>query len=728
MTISEQAQEAPKDNTANSSITLSTADFLREYFRGTEGAVFVCSYRNPDSKLPKGELGKIVTRDPGAVSKFVVSRDKPEHENGIYFSTATYKPDVISRVSENCLQFVSLFADVDDKNHELKRDVVLALLENAESPPTLIVSSGHGLQPYWLLTEPVDDRKRVEAARKKLNALTASDAVHDAARIMRLVGSHNSKFGDWCEVEVVSYRPEYRYTLEALEDWLDRAKVIVPRKHEPEQQTNGHAHTGNGYDYYGDGPADIDRIRDALRCIPADDREIWFKVGMALKDELGDPGFSVWDDWSHLSSKYDKDDQEAKWKSFKRDGIGIGTLFGYAKQRGWDSRRNKDGHANDSDAGRARHDSKHSSNGTALPEILESARGSSFQMKAVQWLWPNRFAIGKLGIIAGLPDEGKGQVLCDIAARITSKTDKRWPCNEGVAPDGNIILLTAEDDPEDTVAPRLASAGADLDRIEFVKMVRNDKSRRRMFSLVTDLELLRQKVTEVGNVKAIQIDPISAYLGHGKIDSYRTTEVRAVLGPLVDLAAELKLAIIAIMHFNKKVDVTNALLRISDSLAFGAAARHVYGVVADSENDRKLFVRAKNNLSAKSKDKALAFRFGGQTVGNDAETGQEIWAPHVLWEPDYVDITATQAMQAAADNKSPGELDRAKRFLRELLGAGPVKAEELKDAAEANDVTAATLRRAKKGVAETGKERGRIGGEWYWRLKDVGHKWPWEQG
>jgi hypothetical protein len=61
-----------------------------------------------------------------------------------------------------------------------------------------------------------------------------------------------------------------------------------------------------------------------------------------------------------------------------------------------------------------------------------------------------------------------------------------------------------------------------------------------------------------------------------------------VLAPLVDLAAELKVAIVGIMHFNKKVDVTNALLRISDSLAFGATARHVYAVVDDAENKRKL--------------------------------------------------------------------------------------------------------------------------------------------
>ena len=93
------------------------------------------------------------------------------------------------------------------------------------------------------------------------------------------------------------------------------------------------------------------------------------------------------------------------------------------------------------------------------------------------------------------------------------------------------------------------------------------------------------------------IDPISAYLGVGKVDSFRTTDVRAVLAPVVELAGQLKVAIVGIMHFNKKIDVTNALLRISDSLTFGATARHVYAVVDDAENKRKLMVRAKNNLA-----------------------------------------------------------------------------------------------------------------------------------
>jgi putative DNA primase/helicase len=340
---------------------------------------------------------------------------------------------------------------------------------------------------------------------------------------------------------------------------------------------------------------------------------------------------------------------------------------------------------------------------------LEIVRASTIEMAAYDWLWPDRFAVGKLGLIAGLPDEGKGQILCDMAARVT-RGDK-WPCNEGTAPQGNVVLLTAEDDPADTVVPRLAAAGANLERIFIVKMVR-DGDKRRMFSLVSDLELLRQTVIEAGNVKLLQVDPFSAYLGHGKIDSFRTTDVRSVLAPVVDFAMELKVAVVGILHFNKKTDVTNALLRISDSLAFGATARHVYGVVNDAENKRKLFVRAKNNL-AKAADNALAYCFSACEVGTDTKTKKPIWAPHILWQDKYVDVTAAEAMQAATETRSPVARDDAKKFLSEILAAGPVLKAEIEEAAEANGISERTLFRAKAELNITAKRDGQNGG-WRW--------------
>ena len=61
-----------------------------------------------------------------------------------------------------------------------------------------------------------------------------------------------------------------------------------------------------------------------------------------------------------------------------------------------------------------------------LPPALHSVYASDVSMTAVDWLWPNRFALGKLGIIAGLPDEGKGLLISFIAAQVT--IGGTWPC------------------------------------------------------------------------------------------------------------------------------------------------------------------------------------------------------------------------------------------------------------------------------------------------------------
>jgi DNA polymerase len=346
---------------------------------------------------------------------------------------------------------------------------------------------------------------------------------------------------------------------------------------------------------------------------------------------------------------------------------------------------------------------------------LESVRASNITIREISWIWPGRFAIGKLGLIVGLPDVGKGQALCDIAARITRGL--AWPCKEGIAPIGNVILLTAEDDPEDTVVPRLIAAGADLTRIEIVRMIRVG-GKRRMFSLVSDLEFLRRKIIEVGDVRIVQIDPISAYLGVKQVDSFRTPDVRAVLGPVVELSTELAVSMLGIMHFNKKTDVTNALLRISDSLAFGATARHVYAVIDDAENKRKLLVRGKNNLTT-YEQKALSYTFGARPVGKDPKSGNPIIAPHIIWGSEHVDVTATEAMQAAVDSGSPSRRDKAKEFLLDMLAGGPVPSDEIKDAARENGISKNTLYRAQgelkiKAVKDGPKnDKGEITWQWY---------------
>jgi hypothetical protein len=345
---------------------------------------------------------------------------------------------------------------------------------------------------------------------------------------------------------------------------------------------------------------------------------------------------------------------------------------------------------------------------------LESVCAADEEMRDIDWVWPNRFALGKIALIAGLPDEGKGLLISYMMSTVSR--GGTWPCGEGVSPQGNIILMSAEDDVNDTIVPRLEAAGADRKRIHIIKMMREPSGGPRLFSLITDLEALRLKIEEVGNVKLVIIDPISSYLGIGQIDSFRSTDVRAVLSPLKDLAEELRVAVIGIMHFNKKIDITNVLLRVSDSLAFGAAARHVYGVVDDEDNKRKLFVKGKNNIASRDLQPTLAYSFAAKPVGVDARNGKPITAPYIIWSDAPVDVTALEAMQAAAESKSPGARDHAKWFLKTLLAEEPVSAADVQEAAKENGISRRTLFRAKSELGiEAKKDGAAVNGETAWR-------------
>jgi len=192
-----------------------------------------------------------------------------------------------------------------------------------------------------------------------------------------------------------------------------------------------------------------------------------------------------------------------------------------------------------------------------------------------------------------------------------------------------------------------------------------------------------------------------------------------VLGPLKQFAEDLVTSILGILHFNKKTDVTNVMLRVSDSLAYTAASRHVYAIVDDPDNFRKLFIKGKNNL-APSEQKTLAFGFAEREVGTDKKTGKSIRAPYIVWHPDPVDITATDALRAASESKSPSEIDNAKHFLEALLSNGPVSSNDVKEAAKENGISQSTLRRTKKAfgidVRKDGPPNEKGERTWQWHL------------
>ncbi|MGH8507999.1 MAG: PriCT-2 domain-containing protein [Gammaproteobacteria bacterium] len=82
--------------------------------------------------------------------------------------------------------------------------------------------------------------------------------------------------------------------------------------------------------------ADYTTVQAALFCVSAGDRDTWLRMAMAVKSELGDGGFDLWDEWSQTADNYDPKTARATWRSITPNGdVTIGTLYHEAQQHGF---------------------------------------------------------------------------------------------------------------------------------------------------------------------------------------------------------------------------------------------------------------------------------------------------------------------------------------------------------------------------------------------------------
>src|SRR5215831_7849424 len=323
---------------------------------------------------------------------------------------------------------------------------------------------------------------------------------------------------------------------------------------------------------------------------------------------------------------------------------------------------------------------------------LDVVNAASIRPEKVQWLWTGRLARGKHTCIAGEPGTAKSQVTIAITAAIT--TGGEWPCGEGRAPLGNVIILSAEDGAADTIVPRLMAAGADLNRVYVVSAVR-DADTRRAFNLQNDLHRLEKKIAEIGDVALVVIDPVSSYLG--KTDSHKNSEVRGVLEPLSEMAERTRVAILSVTHFSKGGQNAGrkALDRFIGSVAFVGAPRAAFAAIADPDHKgRLLFLPVKNNLARPPQ--GLAYRIEEHLCG-DAADG--ISAPRIVWEDEPVTMTANEAL--AADSAVPGTRtakSEAMELLKEVLADGPMPAAQVVKIMSNHGLSEKPVRSARKAL------------------------------
>lgn len=318
-----------------------------------------------------------------------------------------------------------------------------------------------------------------------------------------------------------------------------------------------------------------------------------------------------------------------------------------------------------------------------------------YRSEQVHWLEPGRVAMGKVNMIAGDPGLGKSFMTMELAARASR--------GEIGSSRAHVVVMSAEDDPCDTIAPRLRNMGANLNNVHFIEGIRREPGGCvDLLTLDRDMERFEQMIVDLFPVSLIVIDPISAYMGSA--DSNNNAEVRAVLARLSSIAARTGAAVVCVTHLNKDTSGKRAVYRTMGSLAFTAAARTVQLVTkyesSDNTNDehardKRVVSIVKNNLGRILPARVFVVRDGICT-----------------WIDEEVDVDADHFANGRVTFDAPEtKTDQAVEFLERMLDVGAQPAKEVFERGAAVGLGRRTLEDAKKAMRVVSYKEGKV---WYW--------------
>ena len=221
-----------------------------------------------------------------------------------------------------------------------------------------------------------------------------------------------------------------------------------------------------------------------------------------------------------------------------------------------------------------------------VPQLIS---GGELTYEPTQWVWPGRLARGRLTLIGGAPGSGKTTLAMELISCVTTGTD--WPCREGVAPKGSVLLIAPQSNP-DTFVPRLNAAGTDLVRLHTIRTVK-EGTRSRRFNLDTDIAALDPLITGIKDLPMIVIDAVNVPSGR---DRAGVRAAGALFDALAELAQRHNVAVLAIAH------PVGADYLSRKPISFGAlpltpvcAAFLVEADPADA--NRRLLLQVKNELA-----------------------------------------------------------------------------------------------------------------------------------
>ena len=312
---------------------------------------------------------------------------------------------------------------------------------------------------------------------------------------------------------------------------------------------------------------------------------------------------------------------------------------------------------------------------------------SEISSKMVRFLWYPYIPFGKLTLIQGDPGEGKSSLILKIASELSMG---------GFIPDGsvlkkplNVIYQCLEDDPEDTIKPRLECYGADMGHIAFI---RNKDGLLSSFDRDTLIKVIKKS-----EAKLFILDPIQSFLTR-EVALNSAKSVRKYMNILVSAAESTGCAIVLVGHLNKNENGKN-IYRGMGSIDIAAVCRSILQVEKLSDNSNVRIIRhVKSSLAPE-----------GGTFGFEIADDRDIkWIGAINIDDEAGEIICQSGAGYNEKHKY------VKKTLFRLLSEGDCSYKQIVRSLE-GAVSIRTMNSIKKelGIVSVRKADG-----WYWHLPE----------
>jgi hypothetical protein len=693
------------------------AEFIVALFGShKDGRVYVASL--PNSKEDKAQERHILTRSTAQIVDFVARHDRPGE--GCFTCVGLVKDKATRRAEETIALIVCAHSDIDFNQVEETPEEIERIVTVLPWPPSRVHHSGHGLHLYWILQTALEASPENNARHKRLLKRIAELLIGDPAaclipQLMRLPGTINSKNGGRHEVRVLSNRSDLRYEYAELERLITATPAPLLRRKGADPKSGNGASPDNPFLAYArafaaEAPLDVDQMLadmiylgpggggnahdTLLRCSAAlltrgAEREAVIErclaalaLAAARSKLVIDPGrervtiAEMCDSWIAKHPEIEEPEPEEAPKPKK-----------------------------------------------PAPYILRTL--NAVLLRASKWLWPGHLPQGALEITSGGLGIGKGLLACDHAARVT--TNRAWPDGSPGCEIGTVIVISAEDNVDD-FKRRFLAAGADEKKVKILEHVLI-KGKEEPFLIARDLRIVEMICRDLGDVRLIILDPITAFMGSGHgFDSHRASDVRAQLLPLKIHAEKLNVTFSALTHPTKNAAAHAVIDNFIGSQAFIATARVGHYCIEElGEEDERGFRRPTGRVlfaharrpSHSAPMPTLAFRQEIIPIGFDPDTGKAIEVPRLVWDADPVDLTADEALALNKPKYGDGRKQRGqpvRDFLSTILESGPLLVTKIVANGALFGFSPDQLNYARKQIGAVAYRLGKIGTPWFWAL------------